>query len=58
MGRFCMRRGGGGKAAKTIGLALMATGLVLLLVSVPSWMWASILGMLLISIGFLIWRFC
>jgi len=24
---------------------------------VPSWLWASVLGILLISIGYLIWRF-
>ena len=56
MGGFYWHRSGG-KPAKTVGLVLMIAGIILLLVSVPSWMWASVLGILLTSIGFLVWRF-
>jgi len=55
MGRYYGYRGGRGP--RTVGLVLMVTGAILLLVSVPSWMWASVLGILMISTGFLIWRF-
>ena len=57
MGRFYAFGGGGNRGARTVGLVLMLSGVVVLLVSVPSWLWASVLGILLISIGFLIWRF-
>lgn len=50
-------KGNGGRMPKIIGLTLMIAGVILLLVSVPCWMWASILGILMISVGFLIWRF-
>ena len=35
----------------------MAAGLLILLLSVPSWLWASLVGILLVSVGFLVWRF-
>ena len=54
---MCRYGGGQNRTARVIGLVLMALGLLLLLFSIPSWMWASVLGILLISIGFLIWRF-
>lgn len=56
MGKFCIG-GSGNRSSKIIGLVLMAAGFIILLLSVPSWLWASILGILLVSIGFLIWRF-
>lgn len=56
MGKICFG-GSGNRTTKAIGLALMAAGLLILLLSVPSWMWATLLGVMLISIGFLIWRF-
>lgn len=56
MGRICFG-GSGNRTTKAIGLALMAAGLLILLLSVPSWMWATLLGIMLISIGFLVWRF-
>ena len=55
MGRFCFY--GGGRGIRTLGLVLMAAGFLILLLSVPSWMWASIAGVVLISVGFLFWRF-
>lgn len=57
MGGFCFFRGSGNKTAKAIGIAMMATGVLILLLSVPSWLWASLLGILLTGAGFLIWRF-
>lgn len=56
MGRYSFQ--GGHRPARVLGIVLMASGLLLLLVSVPSWMWATILAIVLISVGFLIWRFC
>lgn len=57
MSRFCSFGGNQDKRTKTLGLVLMATGLVILLLSVPSWLWASALGIVLVSVGYLIWRF-
>lgn len=55
MGRFCGL--GSGRSPKTVGLVLMGVGLLILVLSVPSWMWASVLGIVMVSVGFLIWRF-
>ena len=58
MNRFC--RGGGGsgnRGSKILGIVLMAIGVLVLLLFVPYWVWTSVLAVLLISIGFLIWRF-
>ena len=57
MGGFCNFGGGQNRAARIVGVVLMVLGLILLLFSIPSWLWVSVLGILLISIGFLIWRF-
>jgi len=35
----------------------MGVGALVLLLFVPYWVWTSVLAILLISIGFLIWRF-
>jgi len=43
--------------SRIIGLVLMAVGLLVLLLFVPYWVWTAVLAVLLISIGFLIWRF-
>ena len=56
MGRFCWPRSGN-RTMRAVGIALMAAGLALILLSVPSWLWASVLGVVLVSVGFLIWRF-
>ena len=56
MGRYYFR--GGNRLTRAIGIVLMAAGLLLVLLSLPGWMWITLLGILLISIGFLIWRFC
>jgi hypothetical protein len=54
MGRYCFS---GGRWTKTVGCALMAAGLIVLLVTLPGWMWATITGIAIISVGFLLWRF-
>ena len=58
MNKFC--GGSGGKRASRssiVGIVLMAVGLLVLLLFVPYWVWTSVLAVLLISIGFLVWRF-
>ena len=58
MGRFCVGSGGSGRSgSRTIGIVLMAVGVLVLLLFVPYWVWTSVLAVLLISIGFLVWRF-
>ena len=37
--------------------AAFSAGVLVLLLSIPSWLWATLLGILLTSVGFLIWRF-
>ena len=44
-------------SGRTLGLLLMGLGVILLLFFVPYWVWTAALAVLLISIGFLIWRF-
>ncbi|OQA70783.1 MAG: hypothetical protein BWY35_02399 [Firmicutes bacterium ADurb.Bin248] len=36
---------------------LMLVGVLLLMLCVPYWLWTSVLSILLISVGFLLWRF-
>ena len=57
MRRFCVGGGGGDTNGKIAGVILMAVGILVLLLFVPYWVWTSVLAVLLISIGFLIWRF-
>ena len=47
----------GNFSGKPLGLLLMGLGVILLLFFVPYWVWTAALAVLLISIGFLIWRF-
>ena len=42
---------------KPAGIVLMAVGALLFLVFVPRWFWMSALGIVLISVGYLLWRF-
>lgn len=54
----CFSGGGGGSSKSGIvGIVLMAVGVLVLLLLVPYWVWTSVLSVLLISVGFLIWRF-
>ena len=57
MGRCYGFRGGGSRGMRIVGIVLMAAGVLVLLLSIPSWLWATLLGILLTSVGFLIWRF-
>jgi len=62
MSRFCSfgswKGGGPGKPwPRTAGIVLMAAGALVLLLFVPYWVWTSVLAVVLISIGFLVWRF-
>ena len=47
----------GNSRSKIVGIVLMVIGALVLLLFVPYWVWTSVLAILLISIGFLIWRF-
>ena len=61
MGRFCGNKGyqykspGGG--TRVAGVVLMIVGALMFLIFVPKWVWTSALGIVLISVGFLLWRF-
>ena len=59
MNRACKGRRGGQRSgvSRWFGLGLMVVGVILLLCSLPSWLWMSVLAILLISAGFLLWRF-
>ena len=59
MNRACKDRRGGQRSgvSRWVGLGLMVVGVILLLCSLPSWLWMSVLAILLISAGFLLWRF-
>jgi len=61
MNRFCTSGGGSGRSGRSrsriLGVVLMGVGALVLLLFVPYWVWTSVLAILLISIGFLIWRF-
>ena len=59
MNRVCKDRRGGQRSgvSRWFGLGLMVVGVILLLCSLPGWLWMSVLAILLISAGFLLWRF-
>jgi len=58
MGRKCTGSSGSGSSrTKIIGIILIALGALVLLLFVPHWVWTAVLSIVLISIGFLIWRF-
>ena len=59
MNRACKDRRGGQRSgvSRWFGLGLMVVGVILLLCSMTSWLWMSVLAILLISAGFLLWRF-
>ena len=56
MGRSCGYRPGKG-GARVLGIVLMIVGALMFLIFVPRWVWTSALGICLISVGFLLWRF-
>lgn len=51
--RRCYRR----DAMPTIGLVLIAAGLILLFTCIPGWAWAALAGILLIVLGYALIRF-
>lgn len=56
MARYCgYKRSGGG--LKLTGILLMLIGALMFLIFVPRWVWTSALGVVFISVGFLLWRF-
>ena len=58
MGRFCgYRTNSGGNGTRIAGVALMLIGALMFLIFVPKWVWTSALGIVFISIGFMLWRF-
>ena len=56
MGRLCGYRQKN-SGSKVVGISLMIIGLLMFLIFVPRWVWTSALGIVLISVGFLLWRF-
>lgn len=58
MGRFCgYRYKASGSGTRTAGIVLMVVGVLMFLIFVPRWVWTAALGIVLISVGFLLWRF-
>ncbi|NLF26907.1 MAG: hypothetical protein GX592_03340 [Clostridiales bacterium] len=55
----CKNNSGRGKNryARPVGIVMMLAGVLLLMLCVPYWLWTSVLAILLISVGFLLWRF-
>jgi hypothetical protein len=47
----------GPKPTKIINVVLMAAGALTLLIFVPHWVWTGFLAVLMISVGFLLYRF-
>lgn len=45
------------RTPKIVGIALMAAGALVLLIFVPHWVWTGFLSVLMISVGFLLYRF-
>ena len=56
MGRSC-GNGPTNGGTRVVGNILMVVGMLMFLIFVPRWVWTSALGICLISIGFLLWRF-
>ena len=42
---------------KAVAAVLMAIGAVVLVCNLPGWVWGTVVGIVLISAGFLLWRF-
>lgn len=45
------------KVQRIVGIALMIAGALMLLIFVPHWVWTGFLAVLMISVGFLLYRF-
>ena len=59
MARFCVipKSSGCNRGYRVLGIVLMVVGALLFLIFVPHWVWTGALGILFISVGFIIWRF-
>ena len=60
MGRcydYRSKKGGPGGGTRATGIVLMVVGVLMFLIFVPRWVWTSALGVCLISVGYLLWRF-
>ena len=57
MARYCGYKRSGGGGLKLAGILLMLIGALMFLICVPRWVWTSALGVVFISVGFLLWRF-
>lgn len=59
MARYCgiQRSSGRGRSYRALGIVLMAVGALMFLIFVPRWVWTGALGIVFISVGFLLWRF-
>lgn len=57
MGYCCGPRRRRPNGAKVAGIVMMIAGALMLLIFVPRWVWTSALSVVLISVGFLLWRF-
>ena len=57
MGSICAPRRRGPNVPKIAGIVLMVAGGLMLLIFVPRWVWMGALSVVLISVGFLLWRF-
>ena len=57
MGYFCAPRRRGPNVPRVAGAIMMIVGALTLLIFVPRWVWTGALSILLISVGFLLWRF-
>ena len=55
---FCRKQTRQGRSiSRIVGVALMIVGALMLLIFVPHWVWTGFLAVLLISVGFLLYRF-
>lgn len=52
----CPSSGCGG-AARYWGVAMMILGFLILLLCVPFWVWGALIGLLMVILGFFLWRF-
>ena len=57
MRSYCMPKKQRPKPTKIAGVALMIAGAPTLLDFVPHWVWTGFLAVLMISVGFLLYRF-
>lgn len=57
MGFCCKTRKTTSKVPRLVGVALMAAGALVLLIFVPHWVWTGFLAVVMISVGFLLYRF-